>query len=116
LTLGLGIGAVTTIFSLVNGMLLSPLRYAESEDLVYMWEKLASFENAAVTYPNFLDWRQRNRVFDDLAAFNDGSINLTGTGDPAELEMVRVSARALSSACRLSIRRRSWRRRSSSPP
>jgi putative ABC transport system permease protein len=92
LTLGLGIGAVTTIFSLVNGMLLSPLRYADSEDLVYMWEKLASFENAAVTYPNFLDWRQRNRVCTDLAAFNDGSINLTGTGDPAELEMVRVSA------------------------
>ncbi len=92
LTLGLGIGAVTTIFSLVNGMLLSPLRYADSEDLVYMWEKLPSFENAMVTYPNFLDWRQRNRVFEDLAAFNDGSINLTGTGDPAELDMVRVSA------------------------
>ena len=73
-------------------MLLSPLRYADSGDLVYMWEKLPSFENAMVTYPNFLDWRQRNRVFDDLAAFNDGSINLTGTGDPAELDMVRVSA------------------------
>jgi len=92
LTLGLGIGAVTTIFSLVNGMLLNPLRYVDSEDLVYMWERLPSFENAMVTYPNFLDWRQRNRVFEDLAAFNDGSINLTGTGDPAELDMVRVSA------------------------
>ena len=91
-TLALGIGAVTTIFSLVNGILLRPLPYADSEEVVYMWEKLASFENAMVSYPNFLDWRARNRSFEDLAAFNDGSINLTGEGDPEELDMVRVSA------------------------
>jgi len=91
-TLALGIGAVTTIFSLVNGVLLRPLPYADSEEIVYMWEKLASFENAMVSYPNFLDWRARNRSFEDLAAFNDGSINLTGEGDPLELDMVRVSA------------------------
>jgi len=90
-TLALGIGAVTTIFSLVDGMLLKPLPYSDSEELVYMWEKLASFENATVAYPNFLDWRERNRVMNDLAAFNDGSINLTGVGDPVELDMVRVS-------------------------
>jgi predicted permease len=90
-TLALGIGAVTTIFSLVNGMLLRPLPYGDSARLVYMWEKLASFENAMVSYPNFLDWRARNRVFEDLAAFNDGSINLAGVGDPVELDMVRVS-------------------------
>jgi len=92
LTLALGIGAVTTIFSLIDGVLLRPLPFADSGELVYMWEKLASFENAMVTYPNFLDWRERNRVFEDLAAFNDGSINLTGVGDPVELDVVRVSA------------------------
>ncbi len=92
LTLALGIGAVTTIFSLIDGVLLKPLPYADSDELVYMWEKLASFENAMVTYPNFLDWRERNRVFEDLAAFNDGSINLTESGDPLELDVVRVSA------------------------
>jgi putative ABC transport system permease protein len=92
LTLALGIGSVTTLFSLINGVLLKPLPYAESGELVYMWEKLASFENATVTYPNFLDWRERNRVFEDLAAFNGGSINLTGVGDPVELDVVRVSA------------------------
>lgn len=92
LTLALGIGAVTTIFSLIDGVLLKPLPYADSGELVYMWEKLASFENATVAYPNFLDWRERNRVFEDLAAFNDGSINLTGLGDPVELDVVRVSA------------------------
>jgi putative ABC transport system permease protein len=91
-TLALGIGAVTTIFSLINGLLLRPLPYADSAELVYMWEKLASFENASVSYPNFLDWRERNRVFEDLATFNDGSINLTGVGDPVELDVVRVSA------------------------
>ncbi len=91
-TLALGIGSVTAIFSLVNGVLLKPLPYTDSGELVYMWEKLASFENAMVAYPNFLDWRERNRVFEDLAAFNDGSVNLTGMGDPVELDVVRVSA------------------------
>jgi putative ABC transport system permease protein len=83
---------VTTIFSLIASTLLSPLPYEDSDELVYMWEKMASFENAMVTYPNFLDWRGRNRSFVDLAAFNDGNINLTGAGDPEELDMVRVSA------------------------
>lgn len=92
LTLALGIGAVTTIFSLVDGVLLSPLPYRDSGELVYMWERLRSFENASVSYPNFLDWRERNRAFEDLAAFNDGSINLTGRGEPLELDMVRLSA------------------------
>ena len=91
-TLALGIGAVTTVFSLVNALFFSPLRYDASEELIYMWERLASFENASVSYPNFLDWRQRNRVFEDLAAFNGGSLNLTGVGDPVELDVIRVSA------------------------
>ncbi len=92
LTLALGIGAVTTVFSLVNGVLLSPLRYTDSEELVYMWERLAAFENASVSYPNFLDWRERNRVFEDLAAFNACNMTLTGVGDPTKLDIVRVSA------------------------
>jgi len=92
LTLALGIGAVTTVFSLLNGVLLNPLRYADSGKLVYMWERLASFENASVSYANFLDWRERNHVFEDLAAFNGGSLTLTGVGDPTKLDVIRVSA------------------------
>ncbi len=91
-TLALAIGAVTTIFSLIDNVLLKPLPYRDSGELVYMWEKLASFDNASVAYPNFLDWRERNRVYDDIAAFNDGSLNLTNLGDPVELDVVRVSA------------------------
>ncbi|UCG87593.1 MAG: ABC transporter permease [Gemmatimonadota bacterium] len=91
-TLGLGIGAVTTILSLINGLLLKPLPYANGDELVVLWEKLASFENASVSYPNFLDWRERNRVFEDLAAYNEGSVNLTGVGDPVELDVARISA------------------------
>jgi putative ABC transport system permease protein len=91
-TLALGIGAVTTILSLINGLLLKPLPYAQGDELVLLWEKLASFENASVAYPNFLDWRERNRVFEDLAAYNEGSVNLTGSGDPVELDLARVSA------------------------
>jgi putative ABC transport system permease protein len=94
-TLALGIGAVTTILSLINGLLLRPLPYADGNQLVVMWEKLASFENASVSYPNFLDWRERNRVFEDLAAYNEGSVNLTGVGEPVELDVARVSASLL---------------------
>ncbi len=94
-TLALGIGAVTTIFSLINGILLEPLPYEESGDLIYMWEKLPSFDNASVSYPNFLDWREQNTVFEDMAVFNQGSMNLVGVGDPAEVSIARISASTL---------------------
>jgi predicted permease len=94
LTLALGIGGVATIFTLYDQVLLRPLPYEESEDLVEMWERLAAFENAAVSYPNFTDWRERNRVFEDLAAWNDGSANVTGSGDPREIDVIRTSASA----------------------
>lgn len=80
ITLALGIGAVTTIFSLINGIILKPLPYKDSFELVMMWEKLLSFENASVSYPNFTDWRSQNRVYDDIAAYNEMGLNLSGDG------------------------------------
>jgi len=94
LTLAMGIGGVATIFTLYDQVLLRPLPYPDSEGLVEMWEKLAAFENAMVTYPNFSDWRERNRTFQDLAAWNDGSLNITGSADPMEIDVLRVSASA----------------------
>lgn len=95
LTLALGIGAVTTIFTLINGFILKPLPFEESEQLMIMWEKLASFENASVSYPNFIDWRAQNTVFEDLAAINETGLNLIGVGDPVELQVSRFSASML---------------------
>jgi putative ABC transport system permease protein len=92
LTLALGIGGVATIFTLYDQVLVRPLPYEDSEELVELWEDLASFGGAMVTYPNFLDWRDRNRTFEGMAAWNDGSVNVTGTGDPIEIDVLRVSS------------------------
>jgi putative ABC transport system permease protein len=83
LTLALGIGANTAIFSVVNGVLLRPLPYREPHRLVTIWETLqGSDDKILVSYPNYLDWRERQRVFEDIALYNQyRSFNLTGRGD-----------------------------------
>ncbi len=96
LTLALGTGGVATIFTLYDQVLVRPLPYPESDRLVQLWEKLASFENASVSYPNFLDWRERNRVFEDMAVWNETRMSLTGSGDPEEVLLARVSASTFS--------------------
>jgi len=95
LTLALGIGGVATIFTLFDQVLLRPLPYEESGQLVELWEKMASFENASVAYPNFLDWRERNRVFEDVGVWNETRMALTGSGDPEQVLVSRVSASVL---------------------
>lgn len=92
LTLALGIGGVATIFTLFDQVLLRPLPYEDSGELVELWEKMASFENATVAYPNFLDWRERNRVFEDVGVWNETRMALTGSGDPEQVLVSRVSA------------------------
>lgn len=92
LTLALGIGGVATIFTLYDQVLLRPLPYEDSRELVQLWEKLASFEDASVSYPNFLDWRERNRVFEDVGVWNETRMALTGSGDPEQVLVGRVSA------------------------
>jgi len=94
LTLALGIGGVATIFTVYDRVLIRPLPYENSRELVEMWEQLGGFGGATVSYPNFLDWRERNRVFEDLAAWNEGSVNVTGSGDPQEIDVIRTSASA----------------------
>src|SRR6266513_825348 len=82
LTLALGIGANTAIFSVVNAVLLRPLPYPESERLVWLSERGANFPTMSVSYPNFIDWRAQQTVFDYLGVYNWGSYNLTGSGEP----------------------------------
>jgi predicted permease len=85
ITLALGIGANTAIFSLVNALLLRPLPYAESEQLVLLAEKSREGERLAVPYPNFVDWRLRAQSFAGMAATGPQAFNLTGVDKPVRL-------------------------------
>src|SRR5438034_3662157 len=69
LTLALGIGANTALFSVVNGVLLNPLPYPNPERLVAVAEKFPPFPEASIAYPNFLDWVRMNHTFEALAAY-----------------------------------------------
>jgi len=92
LTLALGIGANTALFSVVNGVLLNPLPYAQPERLVAVYAKNGQFDRSSISYPNFLDWIRGNQSFASLAAFRSDSFNLTGAGEPQRLNTNMVSA------------------------
>lgn len=99
LTLALGIGANTAIFSLVNSVILKPLPYKDAERLVIIWEQNPHrgwYQNI-VSMANFLDWRRQNHVFTDLAAIDPTSFNLAGgAGEPVEIGGERVTANLFS--------------------
>jgi len=92
LTLALGIGTNTAIFSVVNALLLQPLPYPHPEQLVRVRERTPVFPSGSVSYPNYLDWRANQRGFTDLALYRWGDANLSGTGVDNEPEHV-VAAR-----------------------
>jgi putative ABC transport system permease protein len=94
ITLSLGIGANTAIFSVVNAVLLSPAPYHEADRLVMVWED-ASFIGFPMGTPapaNFADWRAQNQVFEAMAAIDNRSFNLTGGSAPEKLEANGVTA------------------------
>ena len=90
LTLGLGIGANSAIFTVVNGVLLRPLPFPEPDRLVGMFHVSGS-DLASLSPPNFLDVRARTRTLVDAAAWNSTAINLTRRGDPVRLDGGRVT-------------------------
>jgi putative ABC transport system permease protein len=92
LTLALGIGANTALFSVVNGVLLNPLPFQEPDQLVELYTKTPSFDQSSITYPNFLDWRENNRSFSSLSAFRSDNFNLTGSGEAERLHGHMISA------------------------
>src|SRR5689334_8153465 len=83
LTLGLGIGANTTIFTVVNGVLLKPLPYPESDRLLTLWERSRSDGQQSTVAPaNFYDWREQNRSFSRMAAVDPyPDFILSGSGE-----------------------------------
>src|ERR1051325_6389036 len=84
LALALGIGANTAIFSVVNAVLLRPLPFAEPDRLVIVWmdNRQQGVKEDIHSYPNYLDYRDQNKVFESLAAYRGTSLNLTGMGEP----------------------------------
>lgn len=94
LTLAIGIGANTAIFSFVNGVLLKPLPYANADRIMRVLEKPPGDPDArnGISTLNFLDWQRQNTVFQYMAAQTGGSVTLTGISNPVELRGSRVSA------------------------
>ena len=97
LTLALGIGANTAIFSVVQGVLLAPLPYNEPERLVMVWQYNLTLKHAiSVSYPDFLDWQRNARSFQQMAAFDSQDRNLTAPGTPEHLNGEEISSGFLS--------------------
>jgi putative ABC transport system permease protein len=84
LTLMLGVGANTAIFSVVNGVLLRPLPYKDSDRIMTLWQnnRQEGVEREDVSSANFLDWRDQAQSFDQMSLIEPFSLTLLGTGDP----------------------------------
>ena len=95
ITLALGIGANTAIFSVVNGVLIQPLPFKEADRLVAVLEANPKFatEPIGASFPNFTDWKEQNQVFEHLAAFGVQYFTLIGADEP-----LRLSGQSVSSA------------------
>jgi putative ABC transport system permease protein len=92
LALGLGIGAGTAIFSVVDAVLLRPLPYHNPDELMIVRERTPNWpKGMSVAYLNFVDWRDQNQVFTGTAAYQSESFNLTDMGEPERLAGMNVS-------------------------
>jgi putative ABC transport system permease protein len=94
LTLALGIGANTAIFSVVNAVLLRPLQFRDPEQLVMIWEDAAfiGFPRNTPAPANYVDWKNQSRSFADVAATHELTFNLTGAGEPERVAAYGVTA------------------------
>ena len=96
ITLALGIGANTAVFSVLNAMLLHALPFRDPQRLVMVWEANPAFdslvaERIQTCLQNFVEWRAQNRVFEDIAFFRYSSVNLTGGQKPEQVLAAPVS-------------------------
>jgi putative ABC transport system permease protein len=92
LTLALGIGANTAIFSVVNAVLLRPLPYAQPERLVFLSESTREVPHMFISLANLADWRSMNTVFESMGAYRKASVALTGRGEPRRLVQAQVTS------------------------
>ena len=92
LTLALGIGANSALFSVINGVLLNPLPFPNPRELVAVYSRTGTFQESSISYPNFLDWQKDNHSFTYLSAFRSDDFNMTGVGEPLRLHAHMISA------------------------
>ncbi|HLX09317.1 MAG TPA: ABC transporter permease [Thermoanaerobaculia bacterium] len=92
LTLAIGIGANTALFSVVDGVLLRPLPFPHPEQLVRLHESKPNFESGSISYPNFRDWQQQNHSFAAIAIARGSGFSLTGMGAAEQLDADLVSS------------------------
>lgn len=92
LTLALGIGATTALFSVVNGVLLNPLAYPHSDQLVVIYARIAGLDSGPIEYPNFQDWQRDSRSFAAMAAYRGEDYNFIGNGEGERLSGYMISA------------------------
>src|SRR2546421_277019 len=94
IALALGIGANTAIFSVVNAVLLRPLPFPNSEQLMTIWETDYSRGQvrSSASYPDFVDWRDQNHVFERMASYHNNDFIMTGRGESARVQGAVVSA------------------------
>ena len=92
LTLALGIGANTSLFSVVNAVLLNPLPYPHPEKLVTLHESKPNFKNGSISYPNFRDWQKNNKTFSSMAVMRRTSLSVTGLGEAEQVDARFISS------------------------
>jgi len=92
LTLALGISANTVLFTVINGVLLNPLPYPHSEQLVAVYATTPGVDRGPATYLNFLDWRQQTKTFSSMAMYRGQDYNVTGSGEAERLSGYMISA------------------------
>jgi putative ABC transport system permease protein len=95
LTVALGIGANTVLFSVVSGVILSPLQFANQEQLVAVYWKTPQFEQTSITFPNFLDWQKNNHTFSAMATYRGQDFSFTESCQTQWMQGQQVSAELL---------------------
>jgi predicted permease len=92
LTLALGIGANSALFSVVNGVLLNPLPYQNPEELVWLAESKPNFATGSISLPNFRDWQHGNRSFSSMAVTRGFAYSLTGLGEAEQVRAMLITS------------------------
>src|SRR5213593_837859 len=99
ITLALGIGVNTAIFSVVHGVLLRPLPFKDPERLAMVWHhgaEAAGGDRTPLSYADLLDWRAQNKSFESIGAYQWAQLNYTGADTPIQLRGVNVTSNFLS--------------------
>src|SRR3989454_12754663 len=94
LTIGLGVGVNTAVFSVIHAVLLNPLPFRDPDRLVMIWETHPEMPLLQAALPDFIDWQQQSRSFEGMAAYSFQAINkanLTGRGEPLQVQATMAS-------------------------